>query len=199
MAPWMAAPRATASSGLTFLAGSLPKSRRTSSWIFGMRVWPPTRSTSPSCAAWTLASPRTRSQTCTQPCTRSAVICSSWSRESVDCKCSGPLCGEVEMKGRLISTCFTELSSHFAFSAASRRRCSAILSLRRSVPCFFWNGTARSSMMRASKSSPPSSESPPVASTSKTPLNMCSTVKSKVPPPRSNTATCRSLCALPKP
>src|SRR2546423_10976672 len=40
---------------------------------------------------------------------------------------SGPLCGEAEMKGRLISTCFTELSSHLAFSAASRRRCSAIL------------------------------------------------------------------------
>ena len=54
-------------------------------------------------------------------------------------------------------------------------------------------------MIRLSKSSPPSSESPPVASTSNTPLNMCSTLKSNVPPPRSKTATCRSACAFPNP
>ncbi len=43
---WMAAPTATASSGLTSLRGSLPKSSRTVSITFGMRVWPPTRITS---------------------------------------------------------------------------------------------------------------------------------------------------------
>ena len=44
--PWIAAPIATTSSGLTPLCGSLPKSCFTVSWILGMRVWPPTRMTS---------------------------------------------------------------------------------------------------------------------------------------------------------
>src|SRR5450759_3932985 len=44
--PWMAAPTATASSGLTSLRGSLPKNSLTLSCTFGMRVWPPTRITS---------------------------------------------------------------------------------------------------------------------------------------------------------
>ena len=42
-APWIAAPIATTSSGLTPLFGSLPKNSFTISWIFGMRVEPPTR------------------------------------------------------------------------------------------------------------------------------------------------------------
>ena len=45
-APWIAAPIATTSSGFTPLFGSLPKNSFTISWIFGMRVEPPTRSTS---------------------------------------------------------------------------------------------------------------------------------------------------------
>ena len=44
--PWIAAPTATASSGLTSLRGSLPKNSLTASCTFGMRVWPPTRITS---------------------------------------------------------------------------------------------------------------------------------------------------------
>ena len=43
------------------------------------------------------------------------------------------------MNGRLISVSVTDDSSHFAFSAASLRRCSAILSLPRSMPWSFWN------------------------------------------------------------
>ena len=43
---WIAAPIATTSSGLTPLCGSLPKNCFTISWIFGMRVMPPTRTTS---------------------------------------------------------------------------------------------------------------------------------------------------------
>ena len=42
----MAAPTATASSGLTSLRGSLPKKDFTFSCTMGMRVWPPTRMTS---------------------------------------------------------------------------------------------------------------------------------------------------------
>ena len=44
--PWIAAPTATASSGLTSLRGSLPKNSLTFSCTFGMRVMPPTRITS---------------------------------------------------------------------------------------------------------------------------------------------------------
>jgi hypothetical protein len=44
--PWMAAPTATASSGLTSLRGSLPKNSLTFSCTLGMRVMPPTRITS---------------------------------------------------------------------------------------------------------------------------------------------------------
>ncbi len=43
---WTAAPIATTSSGLTPLWGSLPKKVFTISWIFGMRVMPPTSTTS---------------------------------------------------------------------------------------------------------------------------------------------------------
>ena len=44
--PWIAAPIATTSSGFTERFGSLPKNSLTISWIFGMRVEPPTRMTS---------------------------------------------------------------------------------------------------------------------------------------------------------
>ena len=43
---WIAAPIATTSSGLTPLCGSLPKNCFTTSCTFGMRVMPPTRTTS---------------------------------------------------------------------------------------------------------------------------------------------------------
>ena len=45
-APWMAAPTATTSSGLTPLCGSLPKISLTICWTRGMRVEPPTSTTS---------------------------------------------------------------------------------------------------------------------------------------------------------
>ena len=48
---WMAAPTATTSSGLTPRCGSLPKNWRTFSMTSGMRVWPPTSTTSSICAA----------------------------------------------------------------------------------------------------------------------------------------------------
>ena len=47
------------------------------------------------------------------------------------------------MNGRLISVSLEEDSSIFAFSAASFSRCSASLSLRRSMPCSLRNSSAR--------------------------------------------------------
>src|SRR5690606_40866816 len=44
--PWIAAPNATTSSGLTPFEGSFPKNFLTASWIAGIRVEPPTRITS---------------------------------------------------------------------------------------------------------------------------------------------------------
>ena len=44
--PWIAAPIATASSGLTSFLGSTPKNDFTSSCTFGIRVCPPTKITS---------------------------------------------------------------------------------------------------------------------------------------------------------
>ena len=46
MPPWIAAPTATTSSGLTLLLGSLPKIFLTIACTAGMRVEPPTRITS---------------------------------------------------------------------------------------------------------------------------------------------------------
>ena len=43
---WIAAPTATTSSGFTPRCGSLPKNWRTFSMTSGMRVWPPTSTTS---------------------------------------------------------------------------------------------------------------------------------------------------------
>jgi hypothetical protein len=45
-APWMAAPIATASSGLTPLFGAFPKNSLTLSYTFGILVIPPTNKTS---------------------------------------------------------------------------------------------------------------------------------------------------------
>ena len=56
--------------------------------------------------------------------TRSPTSCSSFDRVSVMTRCFGPDWSAV-MNGRLISVCCVLLSSIFAFSAASLRRCSA--------------------------------------------------------------------------
>ena len=74
VAPWMAAPVATHSSGLMDDEGSLPVSSRTFCWTAGMRVEPPTKRTQPSSLA---AMPASLSAVVTGPsvrCTRSAVI-----------------------------------------------------------------------------------------------------------------------------
>ena len=76
-------------------------------------------------------------------------------------------------------------SSCLARSAASLSRCSAMRSLRRSMPVWSWKRLASQSMIRWSKSSPPRKVSPLVAFTSKTPWSSSRMEMSKVPPPRS--------------
>ena len=52
------------------------------------------------------------------------------------------------MKGSTISVCFAFNSSHFAFSAASFSRCSAMRSALRSIPVSRWNSPISQSIMR---------------------------------------------------
>src|SRR5258708_21630178 len=78
---------------------------------------------------------------CWMRCSTSA---SNLARVSFMVKCLGPEASAV-MNGRLISVCVVDDSSIFAFSADSLSRCSASLSRRRSMPCSFWNSSARRS------------------------------------------------------
>ena len=185
--PWIAAPTATTSSGLTPLWGSFPKISLTFCWTRGMRVIPPTRMTSSICAGVRLASFRAVRQGPSTLSTRSSTSASSFARVSLMFICLGPPASAV-MKGRLTSVSMAVDSSILAFSAASLRRCRAILSLRMSMPWSFLNSVARNSMSRWSKSSPPRWVSPLVDLTSKTPSPSSRIEMSNVPPPRSKTA-----------
>ncbi len=125
--------------------------------------------------------------------TRSAVMRSNSARLSFSSRWSGPSAVAV-MNGRLIVVSVTWLSSIFAFSAASFRRCMAIRSFERSTPWPFLNCVTSQSMTRWSQSSPPSWVFPAVALTSKTPSPISSSDTSKVPPPRSKTRIVWSCC-----
>ena len=99
---WMAAPMATTSSGLTPLWGSFPKSAFTSSWTFGMRVEPPTSTTSSIWDGWRPASFRHCRTGPSVFSSRSPTSCSSFARVSFRERCLGPEASAVT-KGRLIS------------------------------------------------------------------------------------------------
>ena len=140
--PWMAAPTATTSSGLTPLWGSRPKKSLTVSTILGMRVMPPTRMISSISPADSPASFSAFLHGPTVFWTRSSTRASNLARVSLMFRCLGPAWSAV-MKGRLISVCTALESSILAFSASSRRRCRASLSARRSMPFSFLNSSAR--------------------------------------------------------
>ena len=191
--PWMAAPTATTSSGLTPLCGSLPPvSSRTNCWIIGIRVAPPTRTISSRSAGVSLASASAFSKGTRQRSTRSFVNCSNLARVRRICRCFGPEASAV-MKGRLISVSIIVESSIFAFSAASRSRCIAWRSWLRSMPYSFLNSSSIQWTMRSSQSSPPRWVSPLVARTSIIPSLTSRMETSKVPPPRSKTRMVSSV------
>mmetsp|Transcript_17603 Transcript_17603/g.31337 ORF Transcript_17603/g.31337 Transcript_17603/m.31337 type:complete len:295 (+) Transcript_17603:69-953(+) len=185
--PWMAAPRATTSSGLTFLEGALEKTFSTVSWTLGMRLMPPTRMTSSSSLVEMPASLMAFLHGLTVRSMRLATRFSNWERVIFTFKCLGPEASAV-MKGRLTSVCLRASSSRLAFSAASRRRWVARLSELRSMPVSFLKASLMCFMRASSKSSPPRTVSPLVALTSKTPPEISRMDTSKVPPPRSYTA-----------
>ncbi|MCG3135090.1 MAG: hypothetical protein HMLKMBBP_02593 [Planctomycetes bacterium] len=195
IAPCTAAPSATASSGFTLLFGSRPKSSFTSDCTFGMRVLPPTRITSSICFGSSFASRRACRHGCLQRSIRWSTTCSNFARVMDFVRCFGPV-ASIVMYGRLMSVATALESSHFAFSAASFRRWSAIWSLRRSIPLSRWNSSATWLMSTWSKSSPPRCVSPLVESTSKTPSAIWRIDTSNVPPPRSNTTIFFSCFSL---
>ena len=97
-----------------------------------------------------------------------------------------------------------EDSSFLACSAASLRRCMAILSLDRSTPSLLLTCLTSQSTMRASQSSPPRRLSPLVARTwmvekPSSSLPTSSRETSKVPPPRSKTRMSSSSLPLSRP
>ena len=194
--PWMAAPIATTSSGLTPREGSLPKTSLTISWTLGIRVMPPTRITSSMSDMLTPASFMQLLQGCLVRSRRSPTCFSSCDRDRDMLRCFAPDASAV-MNGRLMSVCWVELSSILAFSAASRRRWTASLSCSRSMPCSFWNSAAKWCSRALSKSSPPRKVSPLVAFTSNTPPEISRMDTSNVPPPRSYTATRPSFLSMP--
>ena len=121
---WIAAPTATASSGLTSLRGSLPKNSFTFSCTLGMRVMPPTRITSSMSETFTPASLTAMRHGSMVRWISSSTSDSNLARVIFIARCFGPEASAV-MYGRLISVCCEDESSIFAFSAASFRRCSA--------------------------------------------------------------------------
>ena len=183
---WIAAPIATHSSGLMPLSGSFPRIFLIASWTAGIRLEPPTRiilsissmERPESLIAWRVGS--------IVACTRSDVNSLNLARVSVRSKCFGPLASAV-MNGKLMFVDITVDNSIFAFSAASFKRCSAILSCERSMPVCFLNSSTNQFITALSKSSPPKWVLPFVALTSKTPSPNSRIDTSNVPPPKSNT------------
>mmetsp|Transcript_11703 Transcript_11703/g.37151 ORF Transcript_11703/g.37151 Transcript_11703/m.37151 type:complete len:237 (+) Transcript_11703:852-1562(+) len=183
MPPWTAAPKATASSGLMPLLGSLPLKKSLSSCCtLGMRVEPPTSTTSSISLFFSSESSITLETGVSVFLKRSMQSSSKRARVSVSEK-------SCPSKRPSISTrtwCCDE-SERLARSTSRRSFWMARLSLEGSEPCLRLKTLSMCWMMRLSKSSPPRCVSPDVAMTSNTPLSMVRRETSKVPPPRSKT------------
>mmetsp|Transcript_25358 Transcript_25358/g.59171 ORF Transcript_25358/g.59171 Transcript_25358/m.59171 type:complete len:434 (+) Transcript_25358:700-2001(+) len=183
MPPCTAAPYATASSGLMPLLGSLPLKKSLSSCCtFGMRVEPPTSTTSSISDFLSSESSITFCTGVSVFLKRSMQSSSNRARVSVSEK-SMPSC-RPSISTR---TWCCEESERLARSTSRRSFWIAFLSLDGSEPCLRLKTLSKCWMTRLSKSSPPRWVSPDVAITSNTPLSMVSSETSKVPPPRSKT------------
>ena len=139
--PWMAAPTATTSSGLTPLLGSLANSFLTLSWTAGIRVMPPTSIISSISLKERPASLIAIWHGLSSLSSKSLTSASSLALVIFILRCFGPLASAV-MNGRFTSVSIDVDSSILAFSAASFRRWRAILSLLISIPWSFLNSSA---------------------------------------------------------
>ncbi|MNM99513.1 hypothetical protein D3C81_1120750 [compost metagenome] len=153
--PWIAAPKATTSSGFTPLEGSFPKNAFTASTIAGIRVEPPTKIISSISDLLKPAFFNADSQGAIVLLIKSAAKASNLARDNERTKCFGPVASAV-IYGKLISVEVALDNSILAFSAASFKRCNAIGSFFRSKPLFsFLNSSFNQLMITLSKSSPP--------------------------------------------
>mmetsp|Transcript_8502 Transcript_8502/g.28168 ORF Transcript_8502/g.28168 Transcript_8502/m.28168 type:complete len:312 (-) Transcript_8502:399-1334(-) len=217
MAAWSAAPAATASSGLTaFGRGFRPVTFSTKVRTAGVRVAPPTRSTSANgCAP---APPDLRAARSCSACKSSPALKAQRSSGRRIRLSSGPRtfnrwffvsCTSAPPSGTSASpspkgttipdgTCTRVLLTcercSLAARAAGRRSVAFAPSRTPAARASF----ARNFAMRWSKSSPPKCASPPVAITSTVSPPTSTTLTSKVPPPRSKTRT-RSSSSRPAP
>ena len=116
-----AAPSATASSGWTALEGSLPKNSLIFARTSGMRLCPPTRSTSPTSEGLRPQLVRVSSQTRKVRSTRAAVSFSRSPRVTVSSTSQG-LSPTMATKGTLICVVSRSESAILARSAASVMR-----------------------------------------------------------------------------
>mmetsp|Transcript_32269 Transcript_32269/g.80930 ORF Transcript_32269/g.80930 Transcript_32269/m.80930 type:complete len:230 (+) Transcript_32269:901-1590(+) len=186
--PWMAAPYATASSGLMPRLGSLPsKNCLRSSWTLGMRVEPPTSTISSMSDFLSLASSSTLRTGPRVFLNRSMFSSSKRARVRVSMRSLPPWKFSISMRAWMAvdKERFARSTSLFSFWMAR-------LSLDASRPVFFLKTLRKWVITRWSKSSPPRWVSPLVARASKTPSSMVRTDTSKVPPPRSYT---RMFCS----
>ena len=147
------------------MRGSLPKKSVTVVCTKGIRVCPPTKITSCISEGDSPASANAVFTGSNERVTRSSTKDSSLDRDNFTTRCLGPVASAV-MYGRLTSVCWALESSILAFSAASLRRCRARGSPCRSMPFSRLNSSAKYSINRRSKSSPPRKVSPLVARTS---------------------------------
>ena len=194
---WIAAPIATTSSGFTDWFGFFPVNDSTKFWIAGIRVEPPTNTTSLISDFSNLASAKDFSTGIRQRWIKSWHKFSNFSRVKSVSICLGPVLSAV-INGKWIVVFSTVDNSIFAFSAASVNRCKAWISSVKLIPSFSLKSFTNQSTNTLSKSSPPKLVSPAVDNTSKIPSPTSKIETSNVPPPKSKTRIV-SFCFLSKP
>ena len=194
---WIAAPIATTSSGLTVWFGFLPVKDSTNAWIAGIRVDPPTNTTSFMSDLSKRASFSAFSTGIRHLEIKFSPNFSKVSLVNSVSICFGPVASAV-INGKEIFVFSTVDNSIFAFSAASVKRCKAWISFDKSIPSFCLNWLINQLTKTLSKSSPPKFVSPAVERTSKIPSPTSKIETSNVPPPKSKTKIV-SFCFLSNP
>mmetsp|Transcript_8027 Transcript_8027/g.19695 ORF Transcript_8027/g.19695 Transcript_8027/m.19695 type:complete len:243 (-) Transcript_8027:573-1301(-) len=189
MADCTAAPYATASSGLMEEQSCLPPKKDESiSLILGMRVEPPTSTTSSMSSFLASASFRTCRTTSMQLSNSREHRDSNLARVRLAEKSTPPAKDSTSISADVVTD-----SIHLAFSTAAWSLRMLLSPTSTSLLSFF-HCLSRNATTFWSKSSPPRRVSPPVALTSNNPLSMLRIDTSKVPPPRSKMSTLRSDC-----
>ncbi len=133
----------------------MPIIARTSCCTIGIRVEPPTSTTSSISLGVSPASFKARLTGTRNRPNKSSHKPSNWERVRRVSKWTGP-CSVAAMKGKLISVTLTAESSILAFSAASIKRCKDCRSLLKSTFSCSRNCSANQSTIFLSKSLPPS-------------------------------------------